>query len=80
LDLRGSHIVNQFFYLIQEKNINEIYEIIVKTLDVVFDLGLKVKIVKEKTASFSTEKTRFFSSKNGCRNNEWAVQMIFLRR
>ena len=45
----------------------------------VFDLDLKGKIVEEKKASFSTEKTHFFSSKNRNRNNEWAVQMIFLR-
>ena len=44
-----------------------------------FDLDLKGKIVEEKKASFSTEKTHFFSSKNRNRNNEWAVQMIFLR-
>ena len=72
-----------FFFLAQEKSINAIYKIIVKTLEVirqmVFDLDLKGKIVVEKKASFSTEKTHFFSSKNRYRNNDWVVQMIFLR-
>jgi hypothetical protein len=47
----------------------------VKTLytirQMVFDLDLKVKIVKEK-------KTTRFSTKNKYRNNGWAVHMIFL--
>jgi hypothetical protein len=46
----------------------------------VFDLDLKVKIVKEKKQPvFLQKKPVFFSSKNRFRNNEWAVQMIFLR-
>ncbi len=50
----------------------------IKTLDVirqmVFDLDLKVKIVKEKIiASFFTQKI-FFSSKNRYRNNEWLTR------
>jgi hypothetical protein len=70
LDLRRPHSVLTinfflFFYLVQGKSINEIYKIMVKTLDairqMVFDLEIKVKIVKEKkTTHFSTQKTVFF--------------------
>jgi hypothetical protein len=70
-------IVFFFFCLAQGKSINEIYKIMVKTLDVirqkVFDLDLKVKIVKEKNSQFFHTKI-FFSSKNRYRNNEWLIR------
>jgi hypothetical protein len=71
-------IDSSFLYLAQGKSIDEISKIMVKTLDVirqkVFDLNLKVKIVKEKKQSVFPHNQSFFSSKNRYRNNEWLTR------
>jgi hypothetical protein len=83
LDLRApnSALPNIFlFYLAQGKTFNEIYKIMMKTLNaikqMICDLDLKVEIVKEKKQPVFPQKN-LSSSKNRYRSNERAAQMIF---
>jgi len=71
-----------FFYLAQGKSINDIYKIMVKTLyairQMMFDLDLKVKIVKEKKQPVIPYKNRFFFLRIDVEIMNGLAQMIFL--